>query len=231
MTPSRPYRSVERSTLLIDGTVNRTVQRWVSRTLIACGSGVLIWVAATFVSTAVYRHSVQAALDQGEFSPARGDEPGRPTWLAIGVPIGTLEIERVGLAGVVIEGDDTDVLANAIGHLPDTPLPWNDGNSALAAHREDQFEPLQHVRAGDLVRLRTPHGTLDYIVRETLIVEPEDVWVLDQTANPMLTLISCYPFRYVGPAPQRFIVRGDRVSQSHLRVALHRLEWGFRRRS
>ena len=206
---------------------HRTVQRWLARTLIACGIGVLFWVAATLVSTAFYRHSVQVALDR-QSSPARGPQPSRPTWLAIGVPIGTLEIPRVGLAGVVIEGDDNDVLANAIGHLSDTPLPWNDGNSALAAHRDDQFKPLQDVRAGDLIRLRTPHGTLDYRVRDTLIVGPEDLWVLDQTANPMLTLISCYPFTYIGPAPQRFIVRGDRIAPAlPLTLSRHHLREGY----
>ena len=209
----------------------RTVQRWLARTLIACGAGVLLWVAATFVWTAFYRHSVQVALEHRQTSPATGHEPRRPTWLAVGVPIGTLEIVRVGLAGVVIEGDDTDVLGTAIGHLPDTPLPWNDGNSALAAHREAQFEPLQDVRAGDLIRLRTPHGTLDYRVRDSLIVGPEDVWVLDQTAHPMLTLISWYPFAYIGPAPWRFIVRADRISSAGLlNFSRHEPREGYERR-
>ena len=126
-------------------------------------------------------------------------------------PIGTLEIARVGLSGVVVEGDVDAVLDRAIGHLPDTPLPWHDGNSALAAHRDAIFRPLRGVRLGDVLRLNTPHGNFDYLVRETLIVKPEDVWVLDPTPVTTLTLISCWPFDYIGHAPERFIVRAERI--------------------
>jgi sortase A len=199
--------------------MNRIVQRWLARTLVACGIAALVWVAASFVSTAFYRRSLHTALENLESRAAPGREPIRPTSLAIGEPIGMLEIARVGLAGVVVEGDGSAVLDGAIGHLPDTPLPWNNGNSAMAAHRDTLFEPLWRVRVGDLVRLRTPHGTLDYHVRETLIVDPGDLWVLEPTPTPMLTLISCYPFRYVGPAPRRFIVRADRMLAPAMMVA------------
>ena len=94
------------------------------------------------------------------------------------------EITRVGLKGVVIEGDSDAVLDRAIGHLPDTPLPWQEGNSALAAHRDTIFRPLEGVRLGDVLRLRTPHGDFDYRVTETLIVKPQDV-VETQTGEPV----------------------------------------------
>jgi sortase A len=191
--------------------MSRIVQRWLARTLVACGIAALGWAAATFVSTAFYRRSLHTALENLESPAVPGREPIRPASLAIGEPIGTLAIVRVGLAGLVVEGDDSTALDAAIGHLPDTPLPWNDGNSALAAHRDALFKPLERVRVGDLLRLETPHGTFDYRVRETLIVDPDDLWVLDPTPQPMLTLISCYPFRYVGPAPRRFIVRADAI--------------------
>lgn len=103
------------------------------------------------------------------------------------------------------------MLDRAIGHLPDTPLPWSVGNSALAAHRDALFRPLRHVRPGDVLRLKTPHGDFDYVVRETMIVEPHELWVLDPTSVSMLTLISCYPFNFVGNAPKRFIVRAERM--------------------
>ena len=117
----------------------------------------------------------------------------------------------MGLSGVVVEGDDDSVLDRAIGHLPDTPLPWSTGNSALAAHRDALFRPLRGVRLGDVLRLKTPHGDFDYVVRETVIVEPDDLWVLDPTPVSMLTLISCYPFNFIGNAPKRFIVRAERM--------------------
>jgi sortase A len=131
--------------------------------------------------------------------------------MGVGEPIGTLEITRVGLTGVVVEGDSNEVLDRAIGHLPDTPLPWKDGNSALAAHRDTIFRPLKGVRLGDVLRLKTPHGDFDYRVTETLIVKPDEVWVLDPTPVTTLTLISCWPFNYIGHAPERFIVRAERI--------------------
>ena len=100
----------------------------------------------------------------------RSEARPTPDTMGVGEPIGTLEITRVGLTGVVVEGDSDEVLDRAIGHLPDTPLPWKDGNSALAAHRDTIFRPLKGVRLGDVLRLKTPHGDFDYRVTETLIV-------------------------------------------------------------
>ena len=110
-----------------------------------------------------------------------------------------------------IPGDDDATLSKAVGHLPDTPLPWSGGNTALAGHRDTYFRPLQRAQAGDDIFLDTPRGRFHYRVRRTFIVEPEDVWVLDPSAQHRLTLITCYPFRYVGAAPKRFIVQADRV--------------------
>jgi sortase A len=81
----------------------------------------------------------------------------------------------------------------------------------LAAHRDTIFRPLKGIRLGDVLRLKTPHGDFDYRVNETLIVKPEDVWVLDPTPRSTLTLISCWPFNYIGHAPERFIVRAERI--------------------
>jgi sortase A len=116
------------------------------------------------------------------------------------------------LSAAVAEGDDDATLGRAVGHLPDTPLPWQQrGNVALAAHRDGLFRSLQHIRVNDDVRVVTPRGEYHYRVRRTLIVDPDDVWVLEPTATPGITLITCYPFSFVGNAPRRFIVRADLV--------------------
>lgn len=197
-------------------------RRWTAGLLIAVGVIALAWVATDRLRAAVYRYDVAAALETLAASPGPDEERAGPDSLATGAPVGALEIVRVGLSGVVVEGDDDAVLDRAIGHLPDTPLPWQDGNSALAAHRDTLFRPLRDVRSGDVLRLKTPYGDFDYRVRETLIVKPRDVWVLDPTPTSMLTLISCYPFSYIGHAPERFIVRADRVTPAR-RPARHRL--------
>lgn len=192
--------------------MSRAWQRWAARLLIAVGAGLLLWLAAHQFVTASHRREYDVKLEN--LRAAAGTDPGRtlPDSLPSGEPVGILEIARVGLSGVVVEGDDEGVLDRAIGHLPDTPLPWQSGNSALAAHRDALFRPLKDVRSGDLLRLRTPYGDFDYRVRETLIVQPDDLWVLDPTPVTMLTLISCYPFDYIGPAPERFIVRAERIA-------------------
>jgi sortase A len=144
-----------------------------------------------------------------------------PESLATGETVGRIEVPRLQLAAMVAEGDDDGTLGVAVGHLPDTPLPWQDGNSALAGHRDTFFKALQGIRVGDDLRLNTPYGDFRYQVRETLVVDPTDVWVLDPGERPMLTLITCHPFDYVGRAPRRFIVRAER--QPAWRGAFHEL--------
>jgi|SRR5665213_4440 len=133
--------------------------------------------------------------------------PGPP---ADGI-IGELEIPRLHLSAPVKAGDDDGVLDFSVGYLPDTPLPWTPGNSALAAHRDRLFRPLEHIRAGDAITLSTTHGELRYRVLKTLIVDPKDVWVLKPLPKVSLTLITCYPFSFIGHAPHRFIVQAEKL--------------------
>ncbi len=95
--------------------------------------------------------------------------------------------------------------------MPHTALPGDAGNIAFAAHRDTFFRPLKNIRAGDHIRVSTPDGDFTYIVRDTRIVTPTEVSVLHPTPEPTLTLITCHPFNYVGPAPNRFIVRAEAV--------------------
>jgi sortase A len=104
-------------------------------------------------------------------------------------------------------GSDARTLRLAVGHIGGTAFPGEPGNIGLAAHRDTFFRRLGEIRDDDEVRLVTPDGTFNYRVEGTQIVEPSDVWVLAPTTQPALTLVTCYPFRYVGSAPQRFIVR------------------------
>ena len=121
--------------------------------------------------------------------------------------LGRIDIPRLGVSAIVREGVDDRTLRRAVGHLPETALPGDAGNMALAAHRDTYFGALQWVRKGDRIHLRTPDGDFAYVVLDTRVVEPTDVSVLAPTPDSTLTLITCYPFSYVGPAPQRFIVR------------------------
>lgn len=186
------------------------LRRLLGLILVFFGTFAMAWVGFQFASAAWFDRETRATLESLRHAPLTEAKP-TPDTLAVGEPIGTLEVVRLGLSGVVVEGDADAVLDRAIGHLPDTPLPWKEGNSALAAHRDTIFRPLKGVRLGDVLRLKTPHGDFDYRVSETLIVKPEEVWVLDPTPVTTLTLISCWPFNFIGHAPERFIVRAERI--------------------
>jgi len=139
------------------------------------------------------------------------ETPGGPSALPIGEPMGRIEVPRLHVSAAVANGDDDGTLTVAIGHLPDTPFPWEAGNSALAGHRDTFFRQLRNIRVGDDMRVATPYGDFTYQVSRTLIVTPDDLSVLEPTPEPTLTLITCYPFSYVGHAPKRFIVQAVRV--------------------
>ena len=122
-------------------------------------------------------------------------------------PLGVFRLPRLRIEAPVLTGTDDWTLNRAVGHIEGTPLPGAAGNSGLAAHRDSFFRALKDVAIGDVIELVTPANLVTYRVEHTWIVLPEDVWVLDQTPSAALTLVTCYPFYFIGSAPQRFIVR------------------------
>ena len=126
--------------------------------------------------------------------------------------VGRLEIPRLQLSAIVLEGSDSRTLSRGVGRIPQTADPGQDGNVVLSGHRDTFFRPLRQIRAGDRVTLQTPMGLYRYVVEWTAVVNPSDTASLKATPDRSLTLVTCYPFRYVGPAPQRFIVRARQVA-------------------
>ena len=126
---------------------------------------------------------------------------------AQGTAIGRIEIRRLGVSAIVRAGSDARTLRLAVGHIPGTAFPGEPGNVGLAGHRDTFFRQLRSIRSDDLISVATADGTYTYRVERTAIVNPTDVWVLDPTDHGTLTLVTCYPFSYVGSAPQRFVVR------------------------
>ena len=157
---------------------------------------------------------VEARRFQAEQSAAfNRDAQARlvPGALRRGALVGMLDVPRLQLSTPVVEGDDTRTLKRSVGHLPDTPMPWSQGNSAIAGHRDGLFRPLKDVKIGDEIRFRTTREEYRYRVTKTAIVMPDDLSVLaPQPDSATLTLITCYPFYYVGAAPQRFVVHAAR---------------------
>ncbi len=124
--------------------------------------------------------------------------------------LGRIEIPRLKLSATIIEGDDSGSLRHAVGHIPGTALPWESGNIGLAAHRDSFFSKLGELRDGDQIVLTTVRGTFQYRAAEFAIVKPDDVGVLSSLRQPALTLVTCYPFHYIGAAPERFVIRAWR---------------------
>lgn len=131
-----------------------------------------------------------------------------------GSPFGRIEIPRLGLSVMIADGDDDGTLRKGVGHIPDTAFPGQTGNVGLAAHRDTFFRPLEKIRPHDEITLTTLDGVYHYQVQSLQIVEPNDVQVLDPQGGQTLTLVTCYPFHYIGSAPHRFIVHAQRIGDS-----------------
>lgn len=127
--------------------------------------------------------------------------PPRP-----GEPVGRMEIPRLHLSVAILEGTSPKTLRIAAGHINGTALPGTVGNICIAAHRDTLFRPLREVQPQDAINITTIYGTFRYIVDRVEIVSPSDVRVLRPTTDQEVTLVTCYPFTYLGPAPKRFVV-------------------------
>jgi LPXTG-site transpeptidase (sortase) family protein len=125
--------------------------------------------------------------------------------------IGRIEIPRIRLSSLIVEGTGSLSLLSGAGHLSNSALPGDPGNVVLAAHRDTHFRELRDIRAGDLVRIETPYRTVFYCVDSTVVVDPTRTDLLAPTDESRLTLITCYPFRWIGRAPKRFVVTAHAV--------------------
>lgn len=128
------------------------------------------------------------------------------------LPLAVLRIPKFRIEVPVLEGTDDVVLDRGVGHIEGTARPGESGNVGIAGHRDGFFRGLKDVAEGDVIELETLYGTEIYVVDALTIVDPEAVDVLEPTGEPSITLVTCYPFYFVGSAPQRFIVRAVRSS-------------------
>lgn len=126
--------------------------------------------------------------------------------------VGRIEIPRIGVAAFVRDGADEGTLSVAVGLVPGTARPGEAGNMVLAGHRDTFFRPLRKIRLNDRIRVVVPPHTYEYRVQSLRVVEPEETSVLASKGVEELTLVTCYPFRFIGSAPERFIVSAARVN-------------------
>ena len=198
------------------------LRRAIAAVLVVAGVAMLVWSALLLIDARV---SQEAALRSLELA-TRIEPPARPglpeedepapapaSFVVRGSPIGELLIPRVRLSSVVLHGSDAQTLRRGPGHIEHTAFPGERGNLAIAGHRDTFFRPLRDVQVGDDVFLNTPAGNAHYRITSTGVVSARDLSVLDPTDRAVLTLITCYPFWVLGPAPDRFVVRAERVGE------------------
>lgn len=151
-----------------------------------------------------------APIDTSLWSPERVKAYEESLRRDLGTPLAVLSIPKIGLSVPVLEGTDDLTLNRAVGLIEGTARPGESGNVGIAGHRDGFFRGLKDVGTGDTIEMRTLAARERYVVESVKIVSPDDVHVLDPTPAPVLTLVTCYPFYFVGSAPQRWIVRAVR---------------------
>jgi sortase A len=168
-----------------------------------------IWLFQAYESWAFEQQLGGEPVSVREFlvHAAAFSEPAAPSDHSI---VGRIEIPRIGLKAMILEGTTTRTLSVAVGHISGTALPGGQGNAAIAGHRDTFFRGLKDIRPGDTILVTTLEGFFEYRVKDCQVVGPRDTRALQGTAEPALTLVTCYPFHYLGPAPERFIVRATR---------------------
>jgi len=186
-----------------------------------------IWAGATALGSFSARQEIRNFEDLQAASKTTSDEPDTSLWSEKRVlawratltgpqraPLGVLRVMRLRIEAPVLEGTDDWTLDRGVGHIEDTAAPGAIGNIGIAGHRDGFFRALKDATVGDVIRLDTLHDTSSYRVERIWIVNPDDVSVLDPTTTPAITLVTCYPFYFIGSAPQRYIVRAVRISSA-----------------
>jgi sortase A len=216
--------------LMARSTITRTLSG-VERLLVLSGSLLIFAYVALAIYSAVYSRAAIRAFwrDQAVTSSQPGDSfrrssetPDFRLWSVqrieayqaslianIPSPLGELRIPSLRIEVPVLEGTDELALNRGVGHIDGTPLPGEEGNIGVAGHRDGFFRGLKDIRVGDSVDLYTRNGDTRYVVDEIRIVPPEDVSVLGPRSRPSITLVTCYPFYFVGSAPLRYIVHAS----------------------
>jgi sortase A len=195
-------------------TRSRSLIRWTELLLFTTGALALSYVVFTLLEARLYQVSakrsleteIQQELQKGQLEKQPQEIQPKPL-LKLGDLVGRLDIPRLGLSVAVLQGTSSRILRLGTGHIVSTPLPGEPGNSAIAGHRDTFFRGLKDVQKDDEIQFQTATALLHYQVDWMKAVAPDDTTVLAPSTESALTLVTCYPFYYVGPAPKRFVVR------------------------
>ena len=182
------------------------VLKWGQRALFCCAVLFLGYCGYALADAWIFQRVENRDLDRllrEKRAAVVNAAPAAPT----GGLVGRISIPRLLLSAVVVEGVGKTTLRRGVGHIPGTALPGQTGNVGLAGHRDTLFRPLKDLKLKDEIRFSTVDGDYTYVVESLRVVEPDNVAVLAPSSDNMLTLVTCYPFFFIGAAPKRFVVR------------------------
>lgn len=201
------------------GSRGNALLRWIAYLLAIGGGAALGWCAAIVTDAYFAQRLARERLESMPRATMSAPAPSTARSSVVvetGTPLGELSIPRLGLSVAVLQGSDEHTLGVGLGHIETTPLPGEWGNVAIAGHRDSFFRPLRNVQIGDDILLDTPRARVHYRVSSFRVVDPSEVSVIDPTRDAVLTLVTCFPFYFIGSAPDRFIVRADLVEDQPL---------------
>ncbi len=181
--------------------------RWTQRSLFIIGGLAVSYVALTLLHARFYQEVASNALEKQIHAEAQHVVSQPLTVAKEGDVLGRIEIPRLGLTVAVLEGTTSRTLRVGVGHIEGTALPGEPGNIGIAGHRDTFFRDLKDIRTGDEIQLQTATGLWRYKVDWVQIVAPRDTAILSPSTESAITLVTCYPFRFIGSAPERFAVR------------------------
>jgi sortase A len=194
---------------LVTARIERSL-RWSGRLLFITGIVALGYVAFTLLDARLYQVSAKRSLEN-QIQLAKTQPGIRPSpMIKEGGMLGRLDIPRIGLSVAVLQGTSPRTLRLGAGHIAGSALPGMIGNSAIAGHRDTFFRALKDVREQDELQLLTPTGLSHYRVDWIKVIAPDDLSVLAASTQAEITLVTCYPFYFLGAAPNRFVVRAHR---------------------
>ena len=179
---------------------------WVRWFFLAAGALAVYYVALTLLHARLYQEVANNTLEQQMQSPEQHKANPPAAAAKEGDLLGRIEIPRLGMAVAILQGTTSRTLRLGVGHIAGTALPGESGNIGIAGHRDTYFRGLKEIRASDEIQIQTASGLSRYEVDWVKIVAPDDIAVLAPSAGSDLTLVTCYPFYFIGAAPQRFVV-------------------------
>jgi sortase A len=195
--------------------------RWSGRALVATGVILVGYVAVVQIQAKLYDAAAKQYVSSPLLDSATRQHPQhemhRPeSTLIEGEILGQMEIPRLGLSAAVLQGTTSRTLRLGVGHVQGTAIPGTPGNSVIAGHRDTFFRALKNIHDYDEIELKTAGTSTRYVVDWARVVAPEDISVLGSTSESALTLVTCYPFYFIGASPKRFVVRAHKVPTAML---------------